>query len=117
MEAVVIGAHEEKVIIPDHNVMMIPFRNESEAHFVCAVLNSDIATKFVTSYVEWFYSTHILDYFKMPTFDTKLSLHRRLAAHSVAAHAAAANGEEAKVNEVEANINSAVRKLSGFEHL
>jgi hypothetical protein len=32
--------------------MMIPVDGEDEAHYVCAILNSDVATLFVTSYGE-----------------------------------------------------------------
>ena len=86
MQAVVIGSHEGKVIVPDHNAMMITTNGLDEAHYLCSILNSSLATDFVTSYIEWFYSTHILQYFRIPKWDAKSKEHRNLAELSKEAH-------------------------------
>lgn len=41
----------EKLLIPDHNLLMLPFQEEGEAHYLCGVLNSEIINEFVTSYI------------------------------------------------------------------
>lgn len=108
MQAVVIGSFNSKVIIPDHNVMMIPIQDEDEAHYLCAFLNSNIATRFVTSYVEWFFSTHILDYFKIPRWDPKLSTHQQLSELSKNAHLLASTHQ---IRKIESELNRIVEGI------
>mgnify|MGYP001048889196 CR=1 FL=1 len=108
MQAVVIGSHEEKIIVPDHNVMMIPIREYEEAHYLCSVLNSSIATLFVTSYIEWFYSTHILQYFYVPKYNQLSQPHRDLASFSIDAHA---NWDNDNLLNVERQIDDKVDNL------
>lgn len=43
-------ADVSKVIIPDHKLMFVPFDNETEAHFVCAAINSSPSVLVVKSY-------------------------------------------------------------------
>lgn len=110
MQACVIGKHENKIIVPDHNVMMIPFDKAEEAHFICSILNSDLATLFVTSYIEWFFSTHILEYFNIPTFDSSNKDHKRLVELSKSAHVSKSDAELIKT---EKELNKIVNKLFG----
>ena len=77
-----------KLIIPDHNLLMIPFKNEQEAHFLCAVLNSEILNEFVTSYISWFYSSHILENINIPDFDKNNKKHIKISKLSIDAHKA-----------------------------
>ena len=76
----------EKLVIPDHNVLMIPFENGQNAHYLCGVLNSKIINDFVTSYISWFYSSHILEHINIPDFDNKNSYHIKIANLSIKAH-------------------------------
>jgi len=114
LEAAVVENHESRVIVPDHNVLMVPMDDVDEAHYLCAVLNSDIATKFVNAYVEWFYSTHILDYFKIPKWTPTAPIQTQLALLSRSAHLAAAKDDTNEVRTIERGINGLVRKLPGF---
>lgn len=111
MQACVIGKHENKVIVPDHNVMLIPFSKADEAHFICAILNSDLATLFVTSYIEWFFSTHILEYFNIPTYDANNIQHKKLAEFSKAAHKLT---NENEIEKLEKKLNKIVNNLFGI---
>lgn len=86
MQSCVISRHEKRIIIPDHNVMMIPLDNEKEAFYLAGILNSRLASLFVTSYVEWFFSTHILEYFLIPKFNNKIKLHNLIGDLSIKAH-------------------------------
>jgi hypothetical protein len=110
MQAVVIESFDSKVIVPDHNVMMIPLEDLEEAHYLCAVLNSDVATIFVTSYVTWFFSTHILDFFKIPDWDANSALQQDLSSLSIKAHQAS----EVEIDKIQNKINSNVRTLLNF---
>jgi hypothetical protein len=111
MQACVIGKHENKIIVPDHNVMLIPFSKADEAHFICAVLNSDLATLFVTSYIEWFFSTHILEYFNIPTYNPKNKDHQILVGLSKTAHKKIS---EKELEKTESLLNKIVNKIFGI---
>lgn len=105
------------MIVPDHNVMMIPSLSEDEAHYVCAVLNSDVATTFMNSFIEWFFSTHILEMFKIPKWNSHSTAHRKLANLSKRAHRAANAGRLELVAKLESEINSTIRSLTEFASL
>ena len=96
----------EKLIIPDHNLLMIPFNDELEANYLCGVLNSKIINDFVTSYISWFYSSHILEHINIPDFDFKNLKHIEIAKISVLAH------KNGSLNEKEqSNLNKLVEKI------
>lgn len=107
MQSVVIGNDKNKIIIPDHNVLMIPLNNLDEAHYICAILNSKICTNFINSFVEWFFSSHILKYFKIPKFDKSKSVHKKLSLMSKEAHK---NNDNHKIT---AELDDIVPKLFG----
>jgi hypothetical protein len=75
-----------KTVIPDHTVVFIPFSNEREAHYVCALLGSSLARAVVRFYVVGHPSPHVMKYINIPEFDPKEDLHNRLAALSLQAH-------------------------------
>ena len=43
--------NEMKAIMPDHKVMFVPFEKAEEAHFLCAVLNSEVGRLLVKGLV------------------------------------------------------------------
>jgi len=49
-ECAVIGSMNERVVIPDHKLMLVPFNEEIEAHYVCAILNSAVTRFIVQAY-------------------------------------------------------------------
>ena len=65
---------KNNVVIPDHKLVVVPFKNKEEAHYLCAILNSAIARFFVKNYtVGTQISTHILEYIKIPKYAYCLS--------------------------------------------
>lgn len=80
------GILGETLVIPDHNVLMIPFTNEEEANYLCGVLNSEIVNDFVVAYISWFYSSHILEHINIPNFDKYNKNHLRISELSQTAH-------------------------------
>ena len=111
MQSCVVSKHHNKIIVPDHNVMMIAVDDEKEAYYLSGVLNSNLATLFVTSYVEWFYSTHILEYFKIPKYNKKNATHQLISNLSMKAHK---EQKEQKLGEIEKKLNASVVDLFGF---
>lgn len=79
-------------LIHKNTVISVPVRTHEEAHFLCAILNSDIVTEIANSYAvrggKSFGSTNLLSYVRIPEFDQGISLHKQLAELSEAAHAA-----------------------------
>lgn len=95
--------------IPDQKVILIPFDNILEAHYVCAVLSSSVTAALLDRYLGADASTHILDYIALRKFVPHDEDHQRLAALSVAAHQAAAAA--ADVAPFEAEIDAIVARL------
>ena len=111
----VVSSKENKVIVPDHKLMLVPFEDEQEAHFVCGALASSIAQLVVKSYVvSVSTSTHVLQHIAVPQFDASNPTHTHLAALSQQAHRLAAGqdlpglrdlaGLEAQVDEAAAEL-------------
>jgi type II restriction/modification system DNA methylase subunit YeeA len=76
-----------KVIIPDHKLMLVALQSYEEAYYLAGVLNSLILTSTITSYVSQLETgTHILDFFKIPKFDKSNLSMTKIAELSKRAH-------------------------------
>ena len=115
-EAKVAGS--EKVIIPDHKLMFVPLQSADEAHYVCAMLNSSIATLIVKSYgVETQTSTHVLKHVRLPQFDRKNRVHQQLSELSERAHDVAGREDESSRQELkstESKIDELAARVWGI---
>ena len=74
------------LVIPDHNVLMIPIQDKNEAHYLSGVLNSSIVSEFIKAYISWFYSSHILENISIPDFNYKNNTHIEIVKISKQAH-------------------------------
>ncbi|MEM4593104.1 MAG: N-6 DNA methylase, partial [Sulfolobales archaeon] len=70
-----------KVLIPDHTIVLVPMNSEEEAHYLAAVLNSSIIA-FVGTYMP----VKGLENLRIPKFDPNNPIHRELAELSRRAH-------------------------------
>jgi len=105
----------EKTIVADHRLMLIPCSKEDEAHFICAVLNSSLVKLLVKSYiVETQISTHVLEYIKVPKYDSNNELHQRLSKLSKDAHDSVIKGKKDELIRIEEEINDLVFQLYGL---
>jgi SAM-dependent methyltransferase len=101
-----------KSVIPDHKLMLVPFYEENEAHYVAAILNSPIARLIVASYtIETAISTHVLKHIKIPRFDAKNELHVHLSDLSKKAHELVSQGSTAELKRVQDEIDGKVSEL------
>jgi len=90
--------------------MLVPCDNETEAHYLAAVLNSSISRLIVQSHVIGTQiSTHVLQKIAIPRFDSSTALHRRLASLAHDAVAATSRAEETEV--IESQVDAAVGSL------
>ncbi|HJH26315.1 MAG TPA: SAM-dependent methyltransferase [Methanophagales archaeon] len=112
----------KKVVIPNEKLMLIPFDDRDEAHYVASVLNSSVAQLIVMGYtIETAISTHVLKNVYVPKFKPKDKVHLKLADLSKNAHALAKryyeqNDLEAQkeLKEVEEEIDTTVVGLYGI---
>jgi len=87
LQCAVISSSNGKVIIPDHKLMLVAFENESEAHYVCAALNSTPARFVVISYsINTQLGPNLLENIKVPKYDAKNDLHQNLSRLSKNCH-------------------------------
>lgn len=109
MIATVVSNKNNKIVIPDHNVVMIPVEDENEAYYVAGILNSKIVTKFVNAYISWFFSTHILENMNIPAYNGNDKKHIEVVELSKKAHLLAE--KESDVSEIENKLNNIVEEI------
>ncbi|MBU8711118.1 N-6 DNA methylase [Brevibacillus parabrevis] len=77
----------KRIVIPDHKLYFVPLYSESEAHFLCALLNAPQIEEFVMGYVETTQiGTHVTEYLNLPKFDESNDYHQELSQLSLNAH-------------------------------
>lgn len=118
-EACVLGSlpipecNTERMAIPNGKVMIIPFQDEEEAHFVCALLNSAVARSEINASISSEAHRDIINVVSIPTFSMQCASHRRLASLSKDAHAKAKSRSDLKTVELE--VDKAVAELWGID--
>lgn len=109
MISTVVSTKNNKLVIPDHNVIMIPIENEDEAYYIAGILNSKIVTKFVNAYISWFFSTHILENMNLPEYDEENKNHKEVVRLSKQAHLL--TKKNCDVTEIEKELNVVAEKI------
>ncbi len=106
-----------RVVIPDSKVIFVPCHSSVEAHYVAAVLNSSIARYIVSGYaVETAISTHVLNYVRIPRFDPRNEIHKKLSDLSKKAHDLTARSSSDELPVVEEEIDLLCAQLYGISH-
>jgi len=111
LDAAVASPLEDKPAVPDHTLVLIECKSREEAHYLCAVLNSAPARFGVQAYIVLHPDPHILEHIRIPRFDPRNPVHRRLAELSEQAHEAAKIGDERRLQQIEAEIDRVAAKL------
>lgn len=104
-----------KAIVPDHTVILVSCSQRTEAHYLCAMLNSVISRHIVAGYIALHPSPHILESICIPQYDAENRLHSRLAQLSAEAHLLAGQeGKEDEVKALEEEIDEHAARLWGL---
>lgn len=102
-----------KLIIPTDTATIVPFDDELEAHYFCALANSEPFGKYVKSFSSagrGFGSAAILKRVAITKFKKSNSLHRRLAILSKTCHEGVACADDKALAKHEAEIDEAVHE-------
>ena len=86
--------------------------NRAEAHYLCAVLNSDVVDSYIRSFSSGgrgFGAPSVMQNLAIPSFDDANKLHCELAALSEEAHRRVSGGEA--INDIDTKVNQATRRL------
>jgi SAM-dependent methyltransferase len=70
--------------IPNGKVMMIPFAEPIEAHYVCGVLNSSLSRARINAAISSEAHSQVLDLIELPQFDPMQEIHQAISAAAVA---------------------------------
>jgi methylase of polypeptide subunit release factors len=101
-----------KTIVPDHKLMCLPLGEKTEAHYVCALLNSTVVRYIVKSYaIDISISTHLLDYINIPKFERTNRNHMKLAQLSCEAHQRVETDDRSGISELESQIDGCAAKI------
>ncbi len=114
LDAAVASPLEGKPAVPAHTLVLIGCKSKEEAHYLCAALNSAPARLGVQAYIVLHPDPHILEHIRIPRYDPKDPVHRRLAELSVEAHRAAKAGDRKRLERIEAEIDRAAARLWGL---
>jgi len=103
-----------KLVIPTDTTTLVPFENEDEAHYFCALLNSTPSCLFIkrfSSAGRGFGSPSILENLHIPEFNITNSSHTNLSILSKKCHDATAQGNTKRLLKLEAEVDKAAAKL------
>jgi hypothetical protein len=104
----------KKVIIPDHKLVIVPFKRKEPANYLCAALNSTVARFLASTYiVSTQIGSHVLEFVRVPEFDDANEVHTRLAELSAECHKLTAKNDVAGVTECESEIDARAAELWG----
>jgi hypothetical protein len=75
-----------KPTVPDHKIYFVSTKTSEEAHFLCAMLNSEPVQEFVNSFTVKIQVGTIFRHLRLPAFDPNNVTHKLLAELSKTAH-------------------------------
>jgi methylase of polypeptide subunit release factors len=103
-----------KVIIPLETTAFIPTDNNSEAHYLCAIINSKPVRDFIKSFSSagrGFGTPSVMEHVGIPKFDPKNPLHQKLSEISKKCHQLKAEGKDGEIEKLEKENDKLVWKL------
>ena len=111
----VVGEVGGKPVVPDHKIMMIPFDDDEEAHYVCALANSSPFRLAVAAYsINIQQDPHIFQNVRVPSYDSSNNNHQKLAQLSRQAHEVVHKAELGDLSKIEAEVDRQAAKIWGL---
>lgn len=106
-----------KTIIPTDTTSLIATEDESEAHYLCALLNSGPVREFIKTYSSagrGFGAPSVMQHVGIPRFDPRNAVHAALAELSQELHSLKSKGREAEMPPLEKRLDALAEQLFGF---
>jgi type I restriction-modification system DNA methylase subunit len=103
-----------KKIIPLDTTSFFATYNESEAHYLCAIINSKPVRDFIKSFSSagrGFGTPSVMEHVGISKFDPKNTLHQKLSEISKKCHQLKAEGKEKEIEKLERENDKLVRSL------
>lgn len=103
-----------KLLVPLDTTGMIPTDNETEAHYICAIINSTLVRELIKSFSSpgrGFGSPSVMKYVPIPKFNLKDKMHIELANISKECHIAKSQNQDKKIPLLENRINEIIGLL------
>ena len=109
-----------KIGIPLHTTAFFATNNKSEAHYLCAIVNSKSVRDFIKSFSSagrGFGTPSVMEHVGIPKFDPKNPLHQKLSEISKKCHQLKREGKEKEVEKLEKENDKIVEKLFGSKRV
>jgi len=103
-----------KDAIPLYTTCFFPTNNEPEAHYLCAIINSNPVRDFIKSFSSagrGFGTPSVMEHVGIPKFDPENSLHQKLSEISKKCHQLKCEGKEKEIEKLEKENDELVKKL------
>ncbi len=103
-----------KTIIPLETTALIATNNETEAHYLCAIINSKPVRDFIKSFSSagrGFGTPSVMEHVGIPKFDFKNPLHQKLAGISKKCHQLKTEGKEKEIEKLEKENDETAKQL------
>ena len=107
-----------KIIIPTKTVALFSTNSETEAHYLCAIINSNPVRDFIKSFSSagrGFGSPSIMENVGIQKFDPENKLHQQLAEISKECHELKLQGKDSEIQKFEKQNDELVSKLFKFK--
>jgi methylase of polypeptide subunit release factors len=107
-----------KTVIGTDTTSFFATDSESEAHYLCAIINSKPVRDFIKSFSSagrGFGTPSVMEHVGIPKFDPQNPLHQKLAEISKKCHELKAEGKEKEIEELEKENDKLVRQLFNIE--
>ncbi len=103
-----------KTGIPLHTTSFFATDNESEAHYLCTIINSTPVRDFIKSFSSagrGFGTPSVMEHIGIPKFEPKNEIHQKLAEISKKCHQLKLEGREKEIEKLEKENDELVKKL------
>ncbi|MHA1380193.1 MAG: N-6 DNA methylase [Candidatus Helarchaeota archaeon] len=109
----------ERVVIPDNVLSFIPFSNQNEAYYTCAIMNSKLCSFLLQNFSlkggKSFAPPSILKFLNIPKYYSKNEIHQKLASFSKKIHLTTKEKEIAVITQKINNLVFNLYKLKPSE--